>query len=182
MSQGDNRYELFVNGARVSWGPARGDLTHWRYETVDIGAQLRGGKTYWRPSSGMKASIGLLRRFQNRTGFVLEADRAEDIAVNTGKSWRCIEDKSYSPQPLPHDQATGYYALGANEKVDAKLYPWSWSQPEYDDSNWLAAREITHAAARDARDAPNRWMLVAREIPLEEQSAESDLKIERWKD
>src|SRR5271154_6163420 len=33
---GDNRYQLFVNGHRVSWGPARGDLFHWRYETVDV--------------------------------------------------------------------------------------------------------------------------------------------------
>ncbi|MBV8864314.1 MAG: hypothetical protein JO210_02815, partial [Acidobacteriaceae bacterium] len=32
---GDNRYQLFANGQRVAWGPARGDLTHWRYETVD---------------------------------------------------------------------------------------------------------------------------------------------------
>jgi hypothetical protein len=27
----DNRYQLFVNGARAAWGPARGDLYHWRY-------------------------------------------------------------------------------------------------------------------------------------------------------
>src|SRR5581483_836667 len=36
---GDNRYQLYINGKRVSWGPARGDLTHWRYETVDIGPE-----------------------------------------------------------------------------------------------------------------------------------------------
>src|SRR5580765_8525597 len=30
----DQRYELFVNGARVATGPARGDLDHWRFETV----------------------------------------------------------------------------------------------------------------------------------------------------
>src|SRR5690242_3300299 len=29
-ASGDNRYELFVNGARVLAGPARGDLNHWR--------------------------------------------------------------------------------------------------------------------------------------------------------
>ena len=32
----DNRYQLFVNGQRAGWGPARGDLFHWRYETVDL--------------------------------------------------------------------------------------------------------------------------------------------------
>src|SRR3990172_530620 len=32
----DNRYQLWVNGTRVVWGPARGDLNHWRYETVDL--------------------------------------------------------------------------------------------------------------------------------------------------
>src|SRR5437879_6400026 len=28
----DNRFILYVNGKRVGDGPARGDLTHWRYE------------------------------------------------------------------------------------------------------------------------------------------------------
>ena len=38
---GDNRYELFVNGERVLAGPARGDLNHWRYETLDIASAPR---------------------------------------------------------------------------------------------------------------------------------------------
>src|SRR6266540_3384730 len=41
---GDNRYQLFVNGERVSTGPARGDLYHWRYETVDIAPRLKAGR------------------------------------------------------------------------------------------------------------------------------------------
>ena len=40
----DNRYELFVNGTRVVTGPARGDLDHWRFETVDIARLLRAGR------------------------------------------------------------------------------------------------------------------------------------------
>ncbi len=41
----DNRYQLFVNGQRVAWGPARGALPHWRYETLDIARHLRPGKS-----------------------------------------------------------------------------------------------------------------------------------------
>src|SRR5947209_10159537 len=41
---GDNRFQLFANGTRVAVGPARGDLTHWRYETLDIAAHLHAGR------------------------------------------------------------------------------------------------------------------------------------------
>src|SRR5690242_20021785 len=40
----DNRYQLDVNGQLVSLGPARGDLFHWRYETVDIAPKLKAGR------------------------------------------------------------------------------------------------------------------------------------------
>jgi hypothetical protein len=41
---GDSCYQLFVNGVHSSWGPARSDLTHWRYETVDLSPHLPAGK------------------------------------------------------------------------------------------------------------------------------------------
>ena len=40
----DSRYQLYVNGRRVVWGPARGDLFHWRYETVDLAPYLQPGR------------------------------------------------------------------------------------------------------------------------------------------
>ena len=40
----DNRYRLFVNGKSVSAGPARGDLQHWFFDTVDIAPFLKEGK------------------------------------------------------------------------------------------------------------------------------------------
>src|SRR5450432_603246 len=40
----DNRYKLFVNGKQVLMGPARGDLTHWNFETLDIAPFLRTGR------------------------------------------------------------------------------------------------------------------------------------------
>ncbi len=168
----DNRYQLFVNGARVSWGPARGDLTHWRYETVDIAPELRAGKNVLAAVVWNDGPFRAVAQVTNQTGFVLDAGTPENRVVDTNRSWKCIQDKAYSPQPLPPDQATGYYALAANERFNANLYPWDWEQREYDDSAWQSAEELTHAAARDARDAPNRWMLDARSIPMEEQKPE----------
>ena len=169
---GDNRYQLFANGKRVSWGPARGDLKHWRYETVDIAPQLRAGKNVLAAVVWNDGPFRAVAQITNQTGFVLEAERPENAAVNTSHSWKCIQDKAYSPQPIPADEVTGYHAMAANEHVEASSYPWGWEQPDFDDSAWKPAHELSHGAPRDAQDAPNRWMLVPRPIPLEEQMPE----------
>ncbi len=169
---GDNRYQLFANGKRVSWGPARGDLKHWRYETVDIAPQLRSGKNVLAAVVWNDGRYRAVAQITNQTGFVLQAERPEDAAVNTSRGWKCVQDKAYSPQPIPEDQATGYHAMAANEHVDATLYPWGWEQPDFDDSAWVPAHELSHGAPRDAQDGPNRWMLVPSAIPLEEQAPE----------
>src|SRR6476659_5710360 len=39
----DNHYRLFVNGNYITGGPARGDLSHWFYETINIAPYLQPG-------------------------------------------------------------------------------------------------------------------------------------------
>ncbi|MBV9302759.1 MAG: family 78 glycoside hydrolase catalytic domain [Acidobacteriaceae bacterium] len=176
---GDNRYQLYANGKRVSWGPARSDLTHWRYETVDIAPEMRSGRNVLAAVVWNDGIYRAVAQVTNQTGFVLQADGAEHAFVNTGASWRCIQDTAYSPQPLPSDQDTGYHALGPNERLNANLYPWGWERVEYDDSAWLRAHESTVAAPRDSRDSPNRWMLTPRPIPLEELKPERISKLRK---
>jgi alpha-L-rhamnosidase len=174
---GDNRYQLFVNGQQVSAGPARGDLAHWRYEVVDVAPKLRAGKNVLAAVIWNDGRYRAVAQVTNQTGFLLAAEDPNNNVVNTGAEWKCISNRAYSPQPLPAEQQTGYYALASNEKVDAHLYPWGWQLPEFDDSSWLSAHVITPAAPREARDAPNRWMLVPSQIPLEEQRLERLQKI-----
>ncbi len=169
---GDNRYQLFANGRRVSWGPARSDLTHWRYETIDLAPNLRPGKNVIAAVVWNEGQFRAIAQITNRTGFVLQAELPENAVVNTNHEWKSIQDKAYSPQPIPPDQLTGYLAVGPQEHFDASLYPWHWEQPDFDDTSWAGAHEISHAAPREAQDGPNRWMLVARPIPLEEQVPE----------
>jgi hypothetical protein len=176
---GDNRYQLFVNGTRVAWGPARGDLTHWRYEIVDLGPHLHTGLNVLAAVVWNDGAYRALAQITNRTGFILQVTEGANEEVNTNRSWRAFEDKAYRPQPLPSDQTTGYYALAANEHVDGQLYPWGWESIKYSENGWAAAEELTPGALRDAQDAPNRWMLVPREIPLEEQKLERFASVRR---
>lgn len=163
----DNRYELFVNGQRVSVGPARGDLTHWRYETIDLAPHLHPGRNVLAAVVWNDGPARAIAQITNQTAFVLQSPLP---ALNTGRDWKCIEDHAYQPQPLPPDQATGYYALSPNEKFEARNYPWNWQQPDFDDSSWIAAKPIANAEPREVRDARTRWMLVPSAIPQEEQS------------
>jgi hypothetical protein len=176
---GDNRYQLFVNGKMVSSGPARGDLAHWRYETVDIAAQLVPGHNVLAAVVWNDGPDAAVAQTTNQTAFVLNAEAPENKIVNTNSTWKCLRDSAYSTLPIPADQRTGYYALGPNEKFTAAQYPWGWETAAFDDSSWSTAREVSPAAPRLARDAPNRWMLVPRQIPAEESTPERLHKVRR---
>ena len=39
----DNRYKLYVNNTMVCFGPAKGDLYNWNFETIDIAPYLKKG-------------------------------------------------------------------------------------------------------------------------------------------
>jgi hypothetical protein len=171
---GDNRYELYANGVRVSWGPARGDLRHWRYETVDIAPQLRAGKNVLAAVVWNDGPHKAVAQISLQTAFVLQAD---DASLNTNKNWKCVADKAYTAQLLPHDQSTGYYALSPNEMVDAQRYPWGWNQADYDDSAWLAAHEIGPALLTSTSDQSPLRMLEESPIRLEEQTVERFAKV-----
>lgn len=168
----DNRYELFVNGKRVSWGPARSDLFHWRYETVDIASELRVGANVMAAVVWNDGPYRAVAQISNQTGFLLQAESLDHADVNTSSAWKCVQDRAYSPVPWPADEVTGYHAIAGTEELDGNLYPWGWESPGFDDSSWTHAAEISKAAPRDSSDAPNRWMLTPRPIPLEEQTVE----------
>jgi alpha-L-rhamnosidase len=162
----DNRYELFCNGARVADGPARGDLHHWRYETVDLAPHLKPGRNVlaavvW--NFGVHAPQA---QVTSRTGFLLQGKGEEEKAVGTDTGWRAIRDGAYTPLPVtPADVQNEYYVAGPGDRVDGALYPWGWEQPGFDDSRWAAAQAGPVGSPREAVDAPSPWMLVPRSIP-----------------
>ena len=167
---GDSRYELYCNGDKVSWGPARGDLNHWHYETVDLAPKLKAGRNVLAAVVLNDGPDAGLAQFSLRTGFLLQAaDGASDV-VNTSADWRCVVDEAY--QATGRADAGGYTAVGPMEKFDAVLYPWGWQLTEFDDSSWKPAQPGDQGCPRGQQDAPSRWMLVPRSIPMGEETKE----------
>jgi hypothetical protein len=171
---GDSRYELYVNGVKVSWGPARGDLYHWRYETVDIAAHLRPGRNVLAAVVWNDGPAAGLAQWSLRTGFLLQAGDTDFEKLNTGKDWVFLRNSAYKPTALPGtlwgEIAPGYYAIGPMEQFDAALYPWGWQMPDYDASAWKPVEVAQPGAPRDQSDSPSRWMLVERPIPMMEET------------
>ncbi|HEY5824150.1 MAG TPA: alpha-L-rhamnosidase N-terminal domain-containing protein, partial [Cyclobacteriaceae bacterium] len=160
---GDNRYKLFVNGVLVSLGPARSDLYHWNYETVDIASYLKEGNNVL---AAVVWNFGKQRSLANvsaRTGFILQGNTANEEIVNTNKSWKCIQNKSYSP--LTPDLIYTYFALGPTERIDYNTYPSGWELNGYDDKSWAEAKVIFNGLPKGVFDWFNFWMLVPRTIP-----------------
>jgi alpha-L-rhamnosidase len=176
---GDNRYWLFANGARVVEGPARGDLKHWRYETVDIAKLLRPGKNVLAAVVWNFAELAPMAQMTNETGLLVQGDSSAEQTVNTGASWKVASDPAYEMIPLGRHMSRFYTVVGPGERVDGSKYPWGWEQPNYDDSRWQAASTITVGGPRGIQDSPSQWMLVPRPIPLMENTPQRLARVVR---
>jgi hypothetical protein len=171
---GDNRYQLFVNGHRVVWGPARGDLNHWRFESVDLAPHLVAGRNVLAALVWNFGEYAPESQVTWRTAFLLHGDTAAERIADTGSQWRCARNPAYAPLHYSHAQMRGYFVAGPAEAVDGAMHLWGWERPEFDDSAWVSPRADgrSSGAPRDSVDAPNRWLLVPREIPLMEETTQ----------
>ncbi|MGA2323200.1 MAG: alpha-L-rhamnosidase C-terminal domain-containing protein [Sedimentisphaerales bacterium] len=171
----DNRYRLFVNGQSVCRGPARGDLMHWRYETVDIAPYLVKGKNaiaavVWNFGEFIPGAQMTLR-----TAFVLQADDPRNNFVNTDQKWKAIQDIAYSPVS---PSLNSFNFVGPGEKIVADKYPWGWQQTDFNDSAWPKVRSLDKAVPPGVA-TNNTWMLVSRTIPLMEDKLQRIDKVRR---
>src|ERR1017187_6631453 len=98
-ASGDNRYQLYVNGRRVVWGPARGDLSHWRFETVDLAPYLSAGRNALAAVVWNFADQAPEAQITFRSGFLLQGDAQAERVANTGPTWKAFRNEAYSPIP-----------------------------------------------------------------------------------
>jgi hypothetical protein len=165
----DNRYKLYVNGALVSAGPARGDTYYWNYETVDLAPYLAAGNNtvaavVWNDAEDRpEAQISL------RTAFIVQGNSAASAVLNTNHTWKCLPDKGYIP--ITGLDYPAYYVTGPGELVDMNKSVQNWMQPQFDDSAWPFAQRLEHGRPKGIPDAFG-WMLVPSQIPQMERTVQ----------
>ena len=160
---GDNRYKLYVNGTMVSFGPARGDIYNWNFETVDIASYLQQGDNVLAAVVWNFGETKQEAQISYQTAFILQGNTENEKAVNTNNSWKCIQDNAYTP--LQPDLVYSYYAAGPTEKIDYNLYPNGWMNTEYKDDNWQPAQQLFNGLPKGVFNWTLGWMLVPRPIP-----------------
>ncbi len=121
---GDNRYKLFVNDYLVSVGPARSDLTHWNYETVDLAPYMRVGKNTIEAVVWNEGKDRSEANMSVQTAFLLQG-LGEASRLNTDGSWLCRKDLRYSPKAYELPRLT-YMVTGPGERVDMNQKPGEW--------------------------------------------------------
>ena len=165
----DNRYQLFVNGQFVGLGPARGDVAHWRFETLDLAPFLKPGKNTLAAVVWNFGPHAPLAQMSYQTGFIVQGNGPAEAVVNTGSDgWKVIQNLAYTPipwGPVAKLDTYWYFVVGPTDDVDAARYPWGWQAVEYDDSSWQKPRKLAQGKTDGVAGDVN-WNLVPRTIPM----------------
>ena len=167
----DNRFILYVNGNRVGDGPARGDITHWRYERFDLAPHLKAGHnlitaTVW--NFGVYAPIA---QFSDRTAFLLESEDTGVASISTPKDWLVEEEPGVHPLGRDKVSLQTYFASGPGEELDASKYDWDWNS-ETASKNWVPVASpmrdsvfAVNGAHSAETTGDNPWGLIPDELP-----------------
>jgi alpha-L-rhamnosidase len=155
----DNHYRLFLNGRYLNRGPARGDINHWFYESIDIAPYLNSGKNVLAAEVinwGPKRSFTY---FSQITSFLVQGNSKNEELVNTlGGKWKSYHNKAYSPQIVDwiFDKTSidfGLYVCNPTDRIDGHKYPWGWEKTDFDDTKWPAAVWADNSGTRNTQHA-----------------------------
>jgi len=185
----DNRFILFVNGQRVGEGPARGDLGHWRYETLDLAPFLHSGENV---IAAVVWNWGLyepLAQMSDRTAFLMDGDSERESPVNTDESWQVEQDPGFSFTPRVANGFWFYWAADTPERLDGRAHDWDWKKGGASaGSNWVAAsRSVRESIYPQASHPTNRvdgfnfthWAMVPDTLPQMEHTLADAGKVVR---
>ena len=125
----DNRYKLLVNGILVSFGPQRGDILHWFYETIDLADHLNQGENEvvavvwnfgrWSPMAQVSA----------RTGFVLDVVGEPQSPLNTPGAWKVARLDGWDFKMMTSGGGDFYIDVGPAKSWTAVATPTPSSPP-----------------------------------------------------
>ncbi len=161
----DNRYRLFVNGQEVSFGPARGSLEFWNYETLDLSPFLENGENTIAAEVYNLGPFRPVAQFSYVTAFIFQSELLGD-ELNTGfGNWKVTRNHAYHPRLVTPEMVVGkYYVAGPCDSIAGADMLKDWQLNQFDDNRWTAPKRIQKGSGRGYMHG-SPWMLIPRNIP-----------------
>ena len=180
----DNRYRLYVNGVQVSSGPQRSDITHWRYETIDLAPSLHAGRNVIAALVWNWGAARPVAQFSHRSGFLMQGDSPTEAAlINTDSAWKVLVDSAYAPIVITSAAMGNYFAAAPGDSIDGARYPWGWETAQYNDAAWMPPAIVgavrRHATSPGDYGEVSGWQLEPRSIPAMEEKQQRLASVRR---
>ncbi|MDB6094922.1 MAG: alpha-L-rhamnosidase [Verrucomicrobia bacterium] len=126
----DQSYHLYINGAFVGRGPARGFQSHWPYDEIDVARWLVPGRNV----IAVRAHNPGFSNFQYvSAGYagLLVAAHWGAVRIHSDADWRC----RLQPNVI-RDTVQASQQLFSQEHFDARLGLLDWMNSDFDDAGW----------------------------------------------
>lgn len=126
----DAKYQLFVNGNFLHFGPARGFQDSWPVDKIDIAPWLNVGRNVIAILLYSYGTSHYSYLYASATGLLVEG-MAGNVSLSSGSEWRF----RLAPGYINHvARAAGQF--GFQEFCDLRKNDGDWTRVQYDDSNW----------------------------------------------
>lgn len=163
----DNFYNLFINGTKVSKGPAKSSLGNWEFESIDIAPFLKTGENV---ISAIVCNYGVhspVWQLSYQAGFLIQGNSEMEQVINSNETWKCFHCTAYSPITYKWGDFPGFYALGPGDRLDGNLMPWQWRSVSFNDQDWHPAKVIGKGNTFQLNYwNTTPWLLQKRSIPF----------------
>jgi len=130
----DQSYHLYVNGAFVGRGPARGFQSHWPYDEIDVARWLVPGRNVLAVRAFNPGFSNFQYVHQGYAGLLVAA-RWGRVRIQTDSAWKCLVQ-----QGVRRDTVRASTQLFPQEHFDARPGPVAWMNSDFDDSAWTEPR------------------------------------------
>jgi hypothetical protein len=126
----DQSYHLYINGAFVGRGPARGFQSHWPYDEIDVARWLVPGRNVLAVRAYNPGFSNFQYVHQGYAGLLVAATWGGG-RLRTDRDWQCL------PQPgIRRDMVHSSLQLFPQEHFDARACPTDWMNSDFDDRHW----------------------------------------------
>ncbi|WP_106831749.1 alpha-L-rhamnosidase-related protein [Parabacteroides pacaensis] len=140
----DSRYQLYVNGKRIQWGPAPSDPRWQEADPLDLTPYLQKGKNviacqvcFFGTGDGTHP--------MGKPGFIFNLD-VDGTPILSDSSWKCYLPKSWQPGKYKR-----WFLRALQEEFDARKFPYGWDDTSFQpNKEWIQANIVSNNGADPA--------------------------------